>query len=82
MDLDELEMKLAKKQKLLEHLRGIKAQYDQQRIESDVKLSLLKSIRTELSDVSSQIQKEKITNLMSLEELEISLAKPEAVIAT
>ena len=79
MDLDELEIKLAKKQKLLEHIRDIKAKYDQQRQEADVKLSQLKIIRTEICDVSTKIQKDKITNLISLEELELSLSKPESV---
>ena len=75
MDLDEFELSLLKKQRLLEQIRGIKAKNDQQRRETDAKLTQLKSIRTEISDVAIKIKKEKITNQISLEELEVNLAK-------
>lgn len=75
MDLDEFELSLLKKQRLLEQIRGIKAKNDQQRRETDAKLTQLQSIRTEISDVAIKIKKEKITNQISLEELEVNLAK-------
>ena len=58
MNLEEYEDHLTKKQKLVDHIRAIKAKYDKHHQESQVKLIQIKEIKNKIVAVQEQLAAE------------------------